>query len=236
VPPTLPRKTRSAAATHKPEDKVIQLPQITPKKSSRTRGPFPRLDESVKPKIVEPAKLNSTDESVLTERQKEVQDFCISLADIHFTITNRPAIAMPIKPRLYPLISAPTGAGKSDLIRALADQIGAKYYRFQRGDFIPQGSNRHNPTLHLVLDAVLQSAGRILVHLDELDKWYFGENLTPAQEWSASIFSDLFSLLDGALPIDAYLQSEHRVKTVPPVTKDQLLIIARQIFIVGSGT
>lgn len=202
------------------------------KRPGFTRGPFARLD-APKPK---PADTPSP-VGYLTRRQTEIVEHCQALSRIHRSLALKGETKSPIKPRLFPLLAAPTGAGKSALVHAVSESIGASYYRIQRGDFYPQGSNRGVPTVIAILNHVLQTKGTVLIHFDELDKWSFGDQSSPTQEWSASCYSDLFTVLDGSWPFEAYLASEHRMKaTNGELSIEQLQFAARRIFIVGSGT
>jgi SpoVK/Ycf46/Vps4 family AAA+-type ATPase len=197
-----------------------------------TKGPFERLDASKPEPAATPSPFGN-----LTRRQKEIVEHCLALSRIHRSLVLKGDTKTPIKPRLFPLLAAPTGAGKSALVRAVSEAIGANYYRIQRGDFYPQGSNRGVPTIIAILNHALKSKGTVLIHFDELDKWSFGDQSSPTQEWSASCFSDLFTILDGAWTFETYLASEHRMKAGDgEFTPEQLQLVSRKIFIVGSGT
>ena len=135
-----------------------------------------------------------------SRRQEQVLDHCSELGELFFNCRSDETAL--IKPRLSPLICAPTGAGKSMLVGNLAQRLGAHYLRVQRGDLAPQGATRMRATVFTILDALVIHE-RVLLHLDELDKFTVENGApTPTSEWGASIFSDVWSLLDGALPFD----------------------------------
>jgi hypothetical protein len=64
------------------------------------------------------------------------------------------AIDSPIRPRLWPLLTGPTGAGKNHLARLVAGRLRARYLRLSYGDWIVQGS-RQISTLHNIINAAL---------------------------------------------------------------------------------
>ena len=135
-----------------------------------------------------------------------------------------------IRLRLNGLIVGPTGAGKSFLAESVARQLGAKYFRVTRGDWLPTGCRDKRSTAFQVLDQVL-SYDRVVLHLDELDKF---SNLQG--EWSASIGADLWNILDKKFQITEYLR-ETTFKEGEKITEQY---VARRIrlglWILGSGT
>ncbi len=172
----------------------------------------------------------------LTRRQQQIHGHCRDLGELFFR--HRTAAPGPIEPRLFPLICAPTGAGKSMLVKILAQDLGAHYLRMQRGDMAPQGASRMRATVFTILDALVQHE-LVLLHLDELDKFTVDQGApTPSTEWGAGIFSDVWSLLDGSLPFATYLATEDRVRPAGvTVTLELLQRRARSgLFVVGSGT
>jgi SpoVK/Ycf46/Vps4 family AAA+-type ATPase len=132
--------------------------------------------------------------------------------------------------RLNGLIVGPTGAGKSFLAESVARQLGAKYFRVTRGDWLPTGCRDKRSTAFQVLDQVL-SYDRVVLHLDELDKF---SNLQG--EWSASIGADLWNILDKKFQITEYLR-ETTFKEGEKITEQD---VARRVrlglWILGSGT
>jgi SpoVK/Ycf46/Vps4 family AAA+-type ATPase len=108
-----------------------------------------------------------------------------------------------LKPRLYPLIAGPTGSGKSFLVEQVARELQADYFRITYGDFIPMGAKDVNAATLVRLARKLARSSRVVVHIDELDKWLAGD-----REWSRSITTDLWNLLDGKLPWEQVLLLE----------------------------
>lgn len=136
---------------------------------------------------------------------------------------------LSIQPRLFPLLIGPTGAGKTFLVRESAESLGASYLRITYGEWMPLGVSRAGgPTAFALLEAV-EGASRLLFHVDELDKC---RDLF-STEWGRSVATDLWNVLDGLLPFEAYLRSKRR-----PVEECAALrrLVAERLWIVGSGT
>lgn len=170
--------------------------------------------------------------SVMSRQQVQALYQCIKLGMMCYDDTIK--FPSALRPRLFPLLIAPTGAGKSMLVAECARHLKACYLRTQRGDMAPQGARGLRPTLFRILDLLLQHE-RVLWHMDELDK--FGTDTATAtpsgnNEWGAGIYSDIWSALDGVFPIHAYLQQlKARV--------DEGFLQSRVrygLYIVGSGT
>ena len=125
------------------------------------------------------------------------------------------------------------------LVAESAKRLGAIYKRSQRGDLAPQGAARMRSSLLQILD-LLTLHERVLWHIDELDKFFAGAEgeATPRSEWSASIFSDLWSALDKSLPIETYLTMEDRPGVKDPTINADFLHqrVNGGLFIIGSGT
>lgn len=171
-----------------------------------------------------------------TRRQEEVLETCVTMGELFFEHRKRPPGIL--EPRLFPLLCGPSGAGKTMLVTAVAQRLKASYLRQQRGDLAPQGSARMRATVFNIMDALVLN-DRVVLHLDELDKFTTETGApTPATEWGAGIFSDLWSLLDGVLPFDTYLKLEDRAR--PPGVTIDLETLRRKtrcnLFVVGSGT
>ena len=172
----------------------------------------------------------------LTHRQGQILEHCVSLAELFFRYrTDSPGL---IEPRLFPLICAPTGSGKSMLVATLAARLDIHYLRIQRGDMAPQGASRMRATVSTILDALVRH-DKLLLHIDELDKLTVENGApTPTNEWGAGIFSDVWSLLDGVLPFSNYLATDDRVK--PPGVEVTAELLKRRtrcgLWVVGSGT
>jgi len=135
-----------------------------------------------------------------------------------------------LKLRLYPLLIGPTGVGKSQIVKTVANRLGAHYLRICRGDWNVVGSRAGRPTTYQVLDYVA-TYPRVLLHVDELDKF------TDLQsgDWSASIAGNLWSMLDGVHPVAEYLRDVN-FGDQPAPTGEELEAKIKNLWIVGSGT
>ena len=173
---------------------------------------------------------------MLTRQQRAVIEHCVESGELVFSQRDRPSGS--IRPRLFPLLCAPTGSGKSMLVAKCAEILGAHYRRTQRGDLAPQGASRVRASLFQILDLLVLHE-RVLWHIDELDKFTGdGVGMIPGNEWGASIFSDLWSALDGVFPINSYLALEDRPRAKDPAITCAFLEskVRSGLYIVGSGT
>jgi hypothetical protein len=173
---------------------------------------------------------------VLARQQWAVLEHCVESGELVFSQSERPSGS--IRPRLFPLLCAPTGSGKSMLVAKCAETLGAHYRRTQRGDLAPQGASRVRASMFQILDLLVLHE-RVLWHIDELDKFTGdGVGMIPGNEWGASIFSDLWSALDGVFPINSYLALEDRPRAKDPAITCAFLEnkVRRCLYIVGSGT
>ncbi len=136
-----------------------------------------------------------------------------------------------VKLRLFPLLIGPTGSGKSFLVEKVAQKLDAEYLKITRGDWLVTGSRGGRSTMYQILDRVV-SEDRVLVHLDELDKFHD----LRSGEWASSIGTDLWNLLDGKFQIHEYLRETEFPEGKKPTVLSIALRIRSKLWIVGSGT
>lgn len=165
---------------------------------------------------------------VLANGHRAALNRLMEMAEIFY---NRSSLDMPVALRLFPLVVAPTGAGKSFLIKKAAEILKADYLKVTRGDWCPRGAKSGRPTTFLILDRLLAS-DRVCFHLDEGDKFI----LDVAKEWSAGIGSDLWNILDGHFPIRDYLHETKFGDKPAPTVQEMEGKIRTKLWIVGSGT
>lgn len=164
-----------------------------------------------------------------TRSQREAARLLRSFAEVYFT--NQPN-GLKFRPRLFPLVVGPTGAGKSTLIASTAAALEVPVLRVTYGDWLPRGVRPEagEATVLAILQA-LDGAPRLILHIDELDKIRedFGTG------WGRSVANDIWNVLDGVLPVRDFLTSAKR-----PVTEESQARLLRRIreglWIVGSGT
>lgn len=100
------------------------------------------------------------------------------------------------KPRTHTLVIGPTGGGKTYLARHIGQEYNWPVKVLTTSAWVVQGA-RTRPTLYPLLEwlSEIEEDRPSVVVLDEIDK-IFGHD-----SWSANLRSELFSLLDGELPI-----------------------------------
>jgi hypothetical protein len=148
----------------------------------------------------------------------------VSWRDMHFSRFDK---SQGMRPRLYPLIAGPTGAGKSFLVREVANRLKAHYLPITYGNWMPQGTKEGQYTLFAVLDA-LATHPWVVLHIDELDKGV-DYNTT----WARSVANDLWNVLDLRLPLrDWSRDNKNAPKSMSAFEHD----IQHRLWIVGSGT
>ena len=141
-----------------------------------------------------------------------------------------------VRPRYAALICGPTGVGKSHLVRKCAEELGCRYYKVTRGDWVPLGANVSaggSTTFH-ILDLVLQGPGsRVVVHIDELDKLAGLANGGARSDWGASIQTDIWNTLDYDFPWEAYRSHNTDIKLSDAQIRERL---KKELWFVASGT
>lgn len=177
-----------------------------------------------------------------TENQQVVFERANALGELHYDGDHR---GLTFKPRLFPLIVGPTGAGKSFLVKQIAEKLQAYYMRLTFGSWLPIGvdSDRGGATSFRIMDA-LWNNHRVAVHIDELDKC----KESFAQAWERSIYNDIWNVLDRALLVEEWVTSRLESSFLQPADEDNKSIYAdncitimkdrvqKGLWIVGSGT
>ena len=171
----------------------------------------------------------------LTSSQQAVFDTLLDLGLLHYGGFGEPD-GTGLRPRLYPLVCAPTGAGKSFLVERAARLLGADYFRATFGEWIPLGTRDPRNATLVRLGQLLTRSRRVVAHVDELDKWLVGD-----REWGRSLSNDLWNLLDGKLPWELVRQlaaedeQDGAAHPAPPA-RPVIPGCTGQLWIVGSGT
>ena len=104
---------------------------------------------------------------VLTAAQSRALDAMVALGNLFFD--GGAAGICAIRPRLFPLLVGPTGAGKSWLVRQAVDQLGGNLLHLTFGNWLPLGTRHERSTQFTIIDSLLQFE-RVVLHVDELDK------------------------------------------------------------------
>ena len=175
----------------------------------------------------------------LTGSQRYAYDSLFDYGSFYFQKKNLPA-ASSIRPRLFPLLAGPTGSGKSFLVESVARALGAEYFHVTYGAWVPLGTRDPNSSTLIRVAKLLLQKKRLLVHIDELDKWLTGPG---SFEWGRAITTDLWNLLDCKIPFDRIPKPEKKEgepadpAEVQAAEKPPRPGIEREnLFIVGSGT
>ncbi|WP_438480868.1 AAA family ATPase [Oleiharenicola lentus] len=130
------------------------------------------------------------DARFLTRSQRAGLDRMVGLARLHFEGRTKHGVEL----RTFPLVVGPSGTGKSNLARRLADELGGlPVFTVTYGTWIVSGARTETSTLQ-ELRAAVEKYDRLIIFVDELDKVH----ATP-DPWSRSLLTELFGLLDGQL-------------------------------------
>ena len=166
---------------------------------------------------------------MLTDSQRQVFEALTLYGETFFAREFR---ALKIKPRLFPLIVGPTGAGKSFLVRKAAAELDSHYLRLTFGDWLPRGvrPDSGGQTAFTIISAALEE-GRVLLHIDELDK--MREDFE--HHWTRAVANDVWNVLDGNLPVRDYFKVQRQDAT-PEQVADAEAQLRKKLWIVGSGT
>lgn len=189
------------------------------------RDPSPTV--ATAPNAAPPEKSHEV-QPLLTEGHRMALTKLVEMGSVFF---EQPRTESKVALRLFPLVVAPTGAGKSFLLRKAAADLGAYYFKITRGDWCPRGAKAGRPTTFQILDQLLKS-DRLCLHLDELCKW----TLDFGQEWSAAIGTDLWNVLDGHFQVEDYLRETKFGDKPAPSAEEVQKKIRTRLWIAGSGT
>lgn len=172
--------------------------------------------------------MNDISDPSLSASQNAVFKNLVELGLMFFSQENTPTTTL--RPRLFPLIAGPTGAGKSFLVKKVAALLKAEYFPITYGDWMVQGAreNAGGTTVFRILNKV-RSNPLVIVHIDELDK--IGN--TGDSSWSRSLCNELWGVLDHAFPFEAWEKGEEVPSEEVAHVRQS---IAHRLWIVGSGT
>jgi hypothetical protein len=175
----------------------------------------------------------------LTRSQRQAYEALFDYGSLYFQKRNLPA-AVSLRPRLFPLLAGPTGSGKTLLGESVAQALGAEYFHVTYGDWVPLGARDPNTSTLVRIAKLLLQGKRLVVHVDELDKWLTGPG---SFEWGRAITTDLWNLLDCKIPFDRITKPEEKEVEAADEAEVQAAeraprpgIERENLFIVGSGT
>jgi hypothetical protein len=139
--------------------------------------------------------------AVLTNAQARALELMVALGNLFYE--GRGAATCAVRPRLFPLLVGPTGAGKTWLVRQAAEKLRVKPLHLTFGSWLPLGNRHERPTQFTIIDALLRSE-RVALHLDELDK----VGAAATSDWARCVFNDLWNVLDHQLEAGLFFSSE----------------------------
>ena len=118
--------------------------------------------------LVQPLCAAATSTSVqLTQSQATAYRRISAMARAFFSNSDS---HLKIQPRLMPLCVGPTGVGKTSLLRLIATENKASFFRTSAGEWVPIGVRSVRPTLTVIIEALANSpTGAVVVLIDELD-------------------------------------------------------------------
>jgi hypothetical protein len=103
---------------------------------------------------------------------------------------------LPIRPRFARFVSGPSGAGKTHVARAVAEELDLPFFAVDASTWIPLGASSRGATFTWVeIGRWLRDNPRGIIFLDELDKVGSGP-----EGWLNYVRVEIFSLLDRRLP------------------------------------
>lgn len=162
--------------------------------------------------------------SSLSLTQQHVYKKLSELACLYFT---GDFSDLPTQPRLFPLVAGPTGAGKSFLVRTLANEINAHFMRICFGDWLPYGARTGTPTMDKIKDALIKYE-HVILHLDELDKF----RKMFDSPWSNCVANDIWTMMDRQFKLEDPYVLRRPDEQIARKEKG----VGNRLWIVGSGT
>jgi len=168
---------------------------------------------------------------MLFPHQKEVFKSLLQTARVCFGSSWQ---SLPIRPRFARFVSGPSGAGKTHIARAVAEEIGMPFFALDAASWIPLGASSRGATYSWVqIGRWLREHPQGIIFLDELDK------VGPSPEgWLNYVRVEIFSLLDRRLPagLSLYETEDEEESQRHAIELDVVAQrLAQGVFFVGAG-
>ncbi len=136
---------------------------------------------------------------VLSKGQKQALDDLLPIAEIALEVDKS---ELPIRPRTHSLICAPSGSGKSYLMKALGDILDVPILHLNCSSWAPLGGKSEKTTWSSIVEFISAHSKGIIV-LDEIDK------ITSTNtDWLGHIRLEIYDLLDGRIPKSIEIEEE----------------------------
>jgi hypothetical protein len=162
---------------------------------------------------------------ILTRSQEAALEILCERADAYFDHAGE---ELPIKPRFNSLLVAPTGSGKTSLVRKLAARMGAGIFVVSCSEWNPWSARQQPSTLKLLLEKILENE-RVILLFDEVDKW----TSTTDDPWVRYVSAELWATLDRRLPVEAFCKERDLGKEYIDTLNER---IREDVYFVGAGT
>ncbi len=196
------------------------LEQVTPSSAKPRKGRA--VSSPPAPAMIDRRALAEATE-VFTRSQAEARDRVLALAQLYF---DSPTLGR-LRPRTSPLLVAPTGSGKTALLRSVAKALDAHLLRLTVAEWVPIGASRDlTPALVEVAEALGEHA-RVIVFIDELDKF-----VDDGRSWSRSAGTEVFNILERTLPASVFSILKKEGETRQLIEER----LQSGMFVVGAGT
>jgi len=130
--------------------------------------------------------------TILSPNQSQILESLLPVAEI--ALDNAKNNNGALKPRTHTLICAPSGTGKSHMMKELGGMLDAPVLLLNVSSWIPLGSRSEtNKSLDRILRFVDENPKGIIV-LDELDK------IDGREDWLGFVRLEIHDILDGVFP------------------------------------
>ena len=129
---------------------------------------------------------------ILSPQQQSLINELIPIARI---ATNGMRVDMPFRPRTHSLIIGPSGGGKSFLASSIGTRLGLPTMIINVPSWVVLSAKNESWTFSDVCEFVYKSPNGAVIVLEEAEKGSHGSS-----DWSATVFCELLSLLDGVIP------------------------------------
>ena len=128
---------------------------------------------------------------ILSDNQNELLSTILPIAELAL---NNPECDSPLKARTHTLLCAPSGTGKSHLMKKLGEITKAPVLFLNVSSWMPQGSNKGNSHTFDSIVKFIEDNPRGIIILDELDK------INNGGDWAGYVRLEIHDLLDGVIP------------------------------------
>ena len=138
--------------------------------------------------------------TILSTHQSQILETLLPVAEI--ATNNTENNNSPLKPRMHTLICAPSGTGKSYIMRELGNMIKTKVLILNVSSWMPLGSSIEKLTTFDTIIKFIDENPKGIIVLDELDK------IDGTNDWAGYVRLEIHDLLDGIIPESALIPGD----------------------------